>query len=116
MPSFYGGIGITSGSGGGSGVSITNIEFDESRNLIIYLSNGSKKNLGPIDGAIFTPSIDENGILTWSNDKGLENPPAFDLKVETDPEEDQGEQWFPLDESTEEEQPTTTDQYVWEKI
>lgn len=108
MPSFYGGIGITSGSGGGSGVSIANIEFDEKRNLIIYLSDGSKKNLGPIDGAVFTPTIDENGILTWSNDKGLENPPAFDLKVE-DNTEDNGELWFPVDETTEEDQPTNSE-------
>lgn len=114
MPSFYGGIGITSGSGGGSGVSIANIEFDAKRNLIIFLSDGSKKNLGPIDGAIFTPSIDENGILTWSNDKGLENPPAFDLKVDVDPE-DLGELWHPVDESTDEDQ-EATEQYVWEKI
>ena len=28
MGSFYGGIGITNGSGGGNGISISNIEFD----------------------------------------------------------------------------------------
>lgn len=116
MPSFYGGVGITSGSGSG-GVSIANIEFDENRNLIIYLSDGSKKNLGQIDGTTFIPSIDENGVLTWSNDAGLENPPAYDLTVEVESTEDEGELWFPVDEETEED--TITEEstnYLWEKI
>ena len=62
MASFYGGIGIINGSGGGSGVSIANIEFDANRNLIIYLSDGSKRNLGQIDGATFTPTIINGNI------------------------------------------------------
>lgn len=116
MTSFYGGIGITNGSGGGSGISITNIEFDSKRNLIIYLSDGSKKNLGQIDGAIFKPTI-ENGILSWSNDKGLENPPSYDLKADIQLPEEEGELWVPIDEKTEEEQPESTEQeYMWEKI
>lgn len=115
MPSFYGGIGITNGSGGG-GVSIANIDFDTNRNLIIYLSDGSKKNLGQIDGAVFTPSVDENGILTWHNDAGLENPPAFDLTAGTS---DEGELWFSVDEVTEEDHIPATEnstEYLWEQI
>lgn len=32
------------------------------------------------DGATFTPYVDEDGNLSWSNDKGLENPPPVNLK------------------------------------
>ena len=33
------------------------------------------------DGATFTPSIDENGILSWTNDKGLTNPAPVNLGI-----------------------------------
>ena len=32
------------------------------------------------DGATFIPSIDEEGNLSWSNNKGLENPPTINIK------------------------------------
>lgn len=32
------------------------------------------------DGATFTPSVDSNGNLSWSNDKGLTNPPTVNIK------------------------------------
>lgn len=32
------------------------------------------------DGATFTPSVSEDGILSWENDKGLENPPPVNIK------------------------------------
>ena len=32
------------------------------------------------DGVIFTPSIDENGILSFTNNGGLENPNPIDIK------------------------------------
>lgn len=114
MASFYGGIGIINGSGGGSGVSIANIEFDANRNLIIYLSDGSKRNLGQIDGATFTPTI-VDGVLSWSNNQGLENPPSVDLNAKAE-----GELWYGVEETTEEDSDsdtTTSDtEYVWEKI
>ena len=31
------------------------------------------------DLTTFTPAVSENGILSWSNDKGKENPPPVDL-------------------------------------
>ena len=31
------------------------------------------------DGATFTPHISPDGILSWTNDKGLDNPPPVDL-------------------------------------
>lgn len=33
------------------------------------------------NGATFIPSVDDDGILGWENDKGLENPGSVDLKA-----------------------------------
>lgn len=35
------------------------------------------------DGAIFTPSVSSDGVLTWTNDKGLDNPDPVNIKGET---------------------------------
>lgn len=32
------------------------------------------------DGATFTPSVDSEGNLSWTNDKGLTNPPTVNIK------------------------------------
>lgn len=32
------------------------------------------------DGVTFTPSVDEDGLLSWTNDGGLENPETTNLK------------------------------------
>jgi hypothetical protein len=43
------------------------------------------------NGATFTPSVSEDGVLSWTNDKGLINPPSVDIAAfsgsfnETDP-------------------------------
>ena len=34
------------------------------------------------DGATFTPSVDSDGNLSWTNDKGLENPATVNIKGE----------------------------------
>lgn len=39
-------------------------------------------------GATFTPSVDANGNLSWTNDKGLANPPTVNIKG---PKGDSGE-------------------------
>lgn len=39
----------------------------------------SAKN-GEFDGATFTPSVSEDGDLSWTNDKGKENPPTVNIK------------------------------------
>lgn len=31
------------------------------------------------DGATFTPSVSDDGVMSWTNDKGLENPPSVNL-------------------------------------
>lgn len=33
-----------------------------------------------IDGATFTPSVSQAGELTWTNNKGLQNPPSINIK------------------------------------
>ena len=58
-------------------------------NFIIYvqkspiamttISEGYYNNV--FDGATFTPHIDVNGILSWTNDKGLTNPPDVNLGI-----------------------------------
>lgn len=114
MSSFYGGgAGTGTGSGGTSGVGIANIEINANHHLIVYLTDGSKKDLGRVRGATFTPAI-INGILSWANDAGLENPESFDFNSLI---EDEGEMWFPVNESTEEDQPTENlDINYWERI
>ena len=111
MSSFYGGVAINSGSGGGSGVGIANIEINNERHLIIYLTDGVKKDLGIIDGATFTPSV-VDGILSWANDQGLENPETFDFNSLI---QQSGELWVPVNENTGEEQPLDASAY-WSHI
>ena len=36
--------------------------------------------LGNLDGATFTPSVSENGDLSWSNNKGLVNPQTINIR------------------------------------
>lgn len=43
------------------------------------------------DGATFTPSVDSNGNLSWSNDKGLTNPPTVNIKGPKGDKGDAGE-------------------------
>lgn len=63
---------------------IKKFEVDEEDNITITLVDGRVIELGSIAGAAgvtFIPHIDENGILTWTNDGGLDNPPPYDLNV-----------------------------------
>lgn len=32
-------------------------------------------------GAVFTPHVSDEGVMSWTNDGGLENPPPVDLKI-----------------------------------
>lgn len=113
MASFYGGGGAAAGSGGTSGVGISNIEINANHHLIVFLTNGTRKDLGRVRGATFTPEI-VDGILRWANDAGLENPEAFDFNSLI---EDEGEMWFPVDSNSEEETPSDDENYnAWERI
>lgn len=53
---------------------------------LLYIRNKQTGEFEPIkalkgdQGATFTPSVSEDGILSWSNDGGLANPDPFDFK------------------------------------
>ena len=38
------------------------------------------RDAGEFDGATFTPSVNSNGDLSWTNDKGRENPPTVNTR------------------------------------
>lgn len=47
---------------------------------------------GGADGATFTPSVDTAGNLSWTNDKGYENPTTVNIKGEKGEQGEQGRQ------------------------
>jgi len=58
------------------------------------LSNrvGTLEQSGAGGGATFTPSVSEDGVLSWTNDKGLDNPAPVNIKGEKGDTGEQGEQ------------------------
>jgi hypothetical protein len=67
-----------------SSCGIKSFDVDEDDNITITLMDGRVIDLGNIPGAssvVFIPHIDDKGILTWSNNGNLENPPPYDLNV-----------------------------------
>ena len=65
-----------------SSCGIKSFEVDENDNITITLTDGRVIELGHVDGAsgaTFIPHIDEDKILTWTNNGGLENPDPVDL-------------------------------------
>ena len=86
------------------GVSVTNCEVNADGDLIVTLSDETVINAGHVtgeDGATFVPSIDEQKILSWTNDGGLENPEPVDLNP--------FDEWSDIDGSGKTE-------YVWEPM
>ena len=65
---------------------------DRSYKLTLSLSDGSTINAGTItapqgpngangaNGATFTPSVSAAGVLSWTNNGGLTNPPPISIK------------------------------------
>ena len=58
-----------------------NVKFQDGEDLQTKFDNGE---LGGTssgnDGATFTPNVSSDGDLSWSNDKGLENPETVNIK------------------------------------
>lgn len=65
-----------------SGYSITMTDNEGSETFNIFHGYASDK------GATFTPTISDDGVLSWTNDKGLDNPPDINIKG---PKGDRGE-------------------------
>lgn len=79
---------IGGGSGGAS--SAIQVSYDDSKTqmgvttvqtAIEYLAE--QGGTAGEDGATFTPSVSEEGVLSWTNDKGLENPSSVNIKGPT---------------------------------
>lgn len=45
-----------------------------------YTNIQSKVNNGEFNGATFTPSVDKDGNISWTNNKGLENPTSQNIR------------------------------------
>ena len=81
---------------------------------------GPQGDIGPTgdNGATFTPSVSEDGVLSWTNDKGLTNPPPVDIAALSgssavhvgpdEPTDPTAEYWF----DTDEEAPAVDDNYI----
>jgi hypothetical protein len=85
------------------GCGIKSFDVDENDNITITLDDGRVIDLGTIEGAsgvTFIPYIDEQGILTWTNNGGLENPAPYDLNIHND--------W------TDDDDEISSPDYVWE--
>ncbi len=45
-----------------------------------WVNNGKLQGAAGADGATFTPSVSAEGVLSWENDGGRENPAAVNLR------------------------------------
>ena len=57
----------------------------------LELNGGTGTGVSGEDGATFTPSIDTNGNLSWTNDKGLDNPATVNIMGPTGPQGPKGD-------------------------
>lgn len=68
-----------------------NLNIDENGKVNVIVTDGE-------DGATFTPSVDDSGNLSWTNDKSLPNPDPVNIKGpkgDTGEQGEQGEQGLP---------------------
>ena len=79
-------------------VGIVSANINEDGELVLVYSDGNEQNLGIVvgkdgengkdgkdgkdgaDGATFIPSINANGDVSWTNNKGLTNPPTVNVR------------------------------------
>ena len=52
-----------------------------------YITNNAVGGKGE-NGATFTPSVSDEGVISWTNDKGLDNPTPINIKGERGPQGD----------------------------
>ena len=60
----------------------------------IYSTISTKLNNGELNGATFTPSVNEDGDLSWQNDKNLPNPDTVNIRGPQGIQGPQGEGLF----------------------
>lgn len=65
-----------------------NLNIDEEGKVSVIVTDGE-------DGATFTPSVDDSGNLSWTNDKSLPNPEPVNIKGPKGDAGDQGPQGLP---------------------
>ena len=53
---------------------------NETQRDIYYTRIQNKVNNGEFNGATFTPSVDKDGNISWTNNKGLENPTSQNIR------------------------------------
>lgn len=53
---------------------------NETQRDIYYTGIQNKVNNGKFNGATFTPSVDKDGNISWTNNKGLENPTSQNIR------------------------------------
>lgn len=87
------GVGIasvkqTTTSTADGGTNVVTVTLSNGTTSTFNVKNGSKGSSGTngtngkdgADGATFTPSVDSAGNLSWTNNKGLTNPPTVNIK------------------------------------
>lgn len=84
------------------GTNVVTVTLSNGTTSTFSVKNGSKGSNGTNgtngkdgadgeDGATFTPSVDSAGNLSWSNNKGLANPPTVNIKGPKGDKGDAGE-------------------------
>ena len=66
------------------------IETEVSSNIVETESDSLIGTPG-IDGVTFTPSVSQEGIISWTNDGGLSNPTPINIKGEKGDKGDKGD-------------------------
>lgn len=70
----------------GSDATVSFEEDSSGKRTIIYgIPRGADGSGGGSDGATFTPSVSDEGVISWTNDKDLPNPDPVDIKGDTGP-------------------------------
>ncbi len=59
---------------------LSELETEEKQSLVKAINEAISRGGGGSTGATFTPSISEEGTISWTNDKGLENPHPVNVK------------------------------------
>lgn len=65
----------------GSDATVSFEEDATGKRIIVYgIPRGADGSGGGSDGATFTPTVSDDGIISWTNDKDLPNPDPVDIK------------------------------------